>query len=112
MPVFSQVTLNGAGTAAATATSWIPLNQFETPFNVGFGVVIGTGASGKYTVQHTFDDVFNPSVTPTAFDHSTVSGKSANIDGNYAFPVAAVRLRIASASGNDSFTLSVRQVGL
>lgn len=112
MPVFSQVTLTGAGTAASTVTSWIPLSQYEAPFNVGFGVVLGAAASGKFAVQHTFDNVFDPSVTPTAFDHSTVSGKGANIDGNYAFPIAAIRLRIASASGNDSFTLTVRQSNL
>ena len=98
MPLFYRTTLTGAGTAAATVTSWFPLNQFETPFNVGFGAVIGAAASGKFAVQHTFDDVFDISVTPTAFDHSTVSGKSANIDGNYAFAVSAIRLRIASAS--------------
>ena len=110
MPVFSKragtATANGSG----SATGWIPLNQFETPFNVGFGVTVQ--GSAKFSVQHTFDDVADSTVTPTAFDHSTVSGKSAAIDGNYAFACAAVRLQIVSASGNDGATLIVRQVGL
>lgn len=112
MPVFSKragtATANGSG----SATGWIPLNQFETPFNVGFGVTLAAGTSAKFSVQHTFDDVFDSSVTPVAFDHSTVSGKLAAIDGNYAFACAAVRLQIVSASGNDGATLTVRQVGI
>ena len=112
MPVFSKRTLVADGTAASTATGWIPLDQFSTPFNVGFGVVIGTLASGSFSVQHTFDDVLDPSVTPVAFDHSTVSGKQANIDGNYAFAMAAIRFKIMSASGNDSYTFEVKQVCL
>lgn len=110
MPVFSKragtATANGSG----SATGWIPLNQFETPFNVGFGVTVQ--GSAKFSVQHTFDDVADSTVTPTAFDHSTVSGKLTAIDGNYAFACAAVRLQIVSASGNDGATLIVRQVGL
>ena len=109
MPVFSQITVNGSA-GQAKQSAWIPLNQFETPFNVGFGVTV-TG-SAKFSVQHTFDDPFDASVTPTAFDHSTVSGKLAAIDGNYAFAIGAIRLAIVSASGNDSATLTIRQVGL
>ena len=115
MPAFTKVTLNqaigGTATTASTATSWIPLNQHTSPFNVGFGVVPGTTqGSNTFSVQHTFDNVFDSSVTPVAFDHSTVSGKTAKIDGNYAFPVAAVRLIVVSASSLDqNITLFVRQ---
>lgn len=119
MPIFSQVTVTAAGTAATTASPWIPLNQYAQPFNVGFGVITNPGTGHlTYTVQHTFDNVFDPSVSARAFDHSVVSGKSATaastqIDGNYAFPVAAIRLQIVSGSGTSpSATLLVRQAGL
>ena len=109
MPVFSTITVN-ASAGQDKESAWIPLNQFETPFNVGFGVTVS--GSAKFSVQHTFDDPFDTSVTPTAFDHSTVSGKLAAIDGNYAFAIGAIRLAIVSASGSDSVTMIVRQVGI
>ena len=108
MPVYSKRASTATG-SNGSASGWIPLDQFETPFNVGFGVAVQ--GSAKFSVQHTFDDVLDPSVTPVAFDHSTVSGKLAAIDGNYAFGMAAIRIQVVSASGNDGATLTVRQVG-
>ena len=89
-----------------TPSAWIPLDIYQTPFNVGFGVV----ATGTITfkVQHTFDDVFDPTVTPTAFDHSTVTGKTTSTDGNYAFPVRAIRLNAGTVSGGTA-TLTILQ---
>lgn len=77
---------------SATTSAWIPLDYKQNPFNVGFGVVLSGTAT--YTIQHTFDDVFNSTIIPTAFDHDTVAGKTTNEDGNYAFPVRAVRLNV------------------
>lgn len=78
-------------------TAWIPVDYKQSPFSIGFGIVI-TG-SPTFTVEHTFDDVFDSSITPTAFPHSVVVTKTANIDGNYAFPIRAVRLSITAGSG-------------
>lgn len=80
--------------SSATASAWIPLDYKQSPFNVGFGVVVSDTAT--YKIQHTFDDVYDPTVTPTAFDHETVTGVSANEDGNYAYPIRAVRLNVTS----------------
>lgn len=107
MPVFSEVTT----VATATATRWIPLDQFETPFNVGFGVVKSGGGNRTFSVQHTFDNIFDPNVTPSAFTHADVTAATASIDGNYAFPVAAVRLNVASGSGSAQCRFVVRQTG-
>ena len=84
------------------------MNLDSTPFNVGFGVVITSG-SPTYTVQHTFD---NPWTTdnPTWFDHPTVAAETANADGNYAFPVAA--LKVAITSGTGAVKLTVIQAGI
>jgi hypothetical protein len=90
---------------SATTSAWIPLDTNKVPFNIGFGVTIGAGAL-TYKVQHTFDDVQNSTVTPTAFDHPDVTGKTVNTDGNYAFPVRAVRLNVtAYTSGTAVLTL-------
>jgi len=93
------VTQSAAGTSA-----WIPLDYKQSPFNVGLGVVI----SGTLTadIEHTFDDVFDSTVTPTAFKHSTLTAKSANADGNYAFPIRAVRINnTAYTSGSTTLTI-------
>lgn len=111
----TQVTLNhAAGTAASTVTSWIPLDPHLHPFSVSFFVVPATtGGSFAFSVQHTPDNVLETGVTPTAFDHSTVSAKTAKIDGNYAFPVRAVRLISLSASSTDPrYTFYVKQAGI
>ena len=42
-----------------------------------------------YTIEHTFDEVFDSGVTPIAFPHSTLVTQTANKDGNYAFPIRA-----------------------
>jgi hypothetical protein len=67
------------------------------PFNIGFGAVIATTA--KFTVQHTFQDPLNaPAAGLTWFPHEFVVAASANIDGNYAFPVAGIRLQVSAAN--------------
>ena len=93
------VTRSAAGTSA-----WIPLDYKQNPFNVGLGLVIsGTNTTD---VEHTFDDIFDSSVTPAAFKHSTLVGKTANADGNYAFPIRAVRLNVtAYTSGSATLTI-------
>lgn len=91
------VSKTGTGSSAA-----IPLDHYQSPFNVGFGVVVS--GTVNYTVQHTFDDVFNSSVTPTWFDHPTVASLAVNADGNYAFPVRAIKVLVNSGTGVATMT--------
>ena len=66
------------------------------PCNIGFGVIVTSGTP-TYTVQHTFDD---PAVGFTTwFDHPTVASETTNQDGNYAFPITAVKVVISSGTG-------------
>ena len=101
--------------AGASSSDPIITNQYEVPFNVGFGVtVVAAVASAPptYSVQHTFDNV-KAGASATWFDHSEVSGQTAAIDGNYAYPVAAIRLTLTAAgSGASSATLKVLQTGV
>ena len=85
------------------STAWIPLDYKQSPFNVGFGVTV-TGTV-NYTIEHTFDNMFDSSVTPTAFAHSTVVAQTTNQDGNYAFPIRAVRVTVNSGTGSATLTL-------
>lgn len=90
------------------SSSVVPLDHYQSPFNVGFGVVVS--GTVNYTVQHTFDDIFDASVTPVWFSHPTIASLAANADGNYAFPVRAVRVTVNSGSG--TATMTVIQAGM
>jgi len=94
------ITQSGTGTSA-----WIPLDYKQAPFNVGMGAVV-TGTI-TFDVEHTFDDVYDSTVTPTAFKNSTIVGKTANTDSNYAFPIRAVRIN--NTAGTGSVTLTILQ---
>ena len=83
------------------------MNLDSTPFNVGFGVTI-TGTP-TYTVQHTFDNPWE-TTNPVWFDHPTVAAETTNQDGNYAFPVAAIKVVVTSGTG--TATLTVIQAGI
>lgn len=91
------VSKTGAGSTAA-----VPMNIYATPFNVGFGVVVS--GTVNYTVQHTFD---NPQTAAslTWFDHPTVAAQATSQDGNYAFPVMAIRLTVNSGGGTATMTV-------
>lgn len=89
-----------------TTSAWIPVDMYQNPFSIGFGVTLSAGATLTYSVEHTFDDVFDSTVTPVAFAHATVAAQTANDDGNYAFPVRAIRLNVtAYTDGNATLTL-------
>lgn len=100
------VTVNSATSSAA-----LPLDTYRNPFNVGIGCVISGGATLTYKVQHTFDDIWNSAVTPTWFDNASITGKTTSFDGNYAYPVTAVRLTV-TAYTSGSVTMTVIQSGM
>lgn len=82
------ITMNVAG---AGTSAWIPLDQYQTPFNVSLFLEVVSGAI-LATVQYTGDNVFDPLVTPVAFDHSDLTAKTAVATGTIISPVTAIRL--------------------
>lgn len=92
------VTKSGTGTSA-----WIPMDYKQNPFNVGMGIVVS--GTVTYTIEHTFDEVFDPNVTPTAFAHSTLASQTTNKDGNYAFPIRAIRINNTAGTGTTTLTI-------
>lgn len=92
----------------------IPLDHYQGPFNVGIAVVLSSGATLTYTVEHTFDDVFAKDFdasTATWFPNSSLTSKSASLDGNYAFPIMAVRLNVTAYTDGNA-TMTVIQAGM
>lgn len=89
----------------------VPMDHYESPFNVGLGAVV-TGTA-TYTVQHTFDDPFSATFvasSATWFDHASLAAKTTSSDGNYAFPVRAIRLE--QTAGTGSVSLVIVQAGM
>ena len=90
---------------SATTSAPIPMDYAMNPCSISLGCVVNGGGTLTYKVQHTFDNIFDSTVTPTWFDHSVITGKTANQDGNYAFPVRAIRLNVtAYTSGSATLT--------
>ena len=99
--------------SSAAASAVIPMNTYAVPFNVGIGCDVSAGGTLTYTVQHTFDDVQSPTfsaATATWFSNSTIVAQTADKDGNYAYPVTAIRL-LVTAWTSGSVTMTVIQSG-
>jgi hypothetical protein len=94
----------GAKTSAA-----LPFDIYNRPECSLQVVVTGTA---NYTVQQTLDDIFDPAVTPTWFDHPDVNlvSSTTNKQGNYAYIPRAVKLLVNSGSG--TATLKIIQAGI
>lgn len=92
------VSLTSTGTSA-----WIPMDYKQSPFNVGLGAVVN--GTITFDIEHTFDDVYDVTVTPVAFKHATMITKSANTDGNYAFPIRAIRINNTAGTGTTTLTI-------
>ena len=99
--------------SSQTVSLPVVLDSYRDPFNVGLGIALSAGASLTYKVQHTLDDVtletFNPT-TATWYDHATLTAKTTSSDGNYAYPVTAIRLNI-TAYTSGSAVMTVIQAG-
>ena len=89
-----KVTVTGVGTSA-----WIPVDYKQDPTNIGIGCTVDAGTGTTYSVEHTFDDVYNTAVTPVAFQNSGITAQTINKDGNYSFPIRAVRLNVTAGTG-------------
>lgn len=111
MPVTWRQTVHASAAASGTSTNWIPLDIFETPFNVGFGVTTSNDNGVTFAVQHTFDNVLDADVSARAFNHSDVTAGVVDVDGNYAFAVRAVRLNVVSVSASANLEFRGVQAG-
>lgn len=97
------LTKTGVGSSGLAA-----LDHYISPFNVGIGVVVS--GTVNYSVQHTFDNIQDATVTPTWFTHPTLVSQAVNDDGTYNFPVMGVKVLINSGTG--TATATVIQAGV
>lgn len=95
------VAKNGSTTGP---TAWVPLDSTQNIMNVGIGVTLS--ATGTFGVEVTYDDIFNPAVTPVAIPSTEIpAGTTANIYKAFDIPVRAVRLNVAASTGDVKMTV-------
>ena len=107
------------------ATLPYAVNNHASPVNMGV-VVYMVGGTGMYSVQHTFDNLFEQDsagrpryATVTAFvsaarwiNHPTLSSLTSTADSNYAYGPNFVRLAVVSAAGGANFEMRLNQSGI
>jgi len=97
------------GTNGVASTAWVPQDHRVSPFHLSLVVLLSSGASLTYQVEHTLDDIQDINNIKDAgvirtLTHETLVGKTTSDDGNYFFPVRATRLTFTSfTSGTASF---------
>lgn len=98
-----------AGIGTSGTTSWFIPSTYVPDFNVGIGVYVS--GSANYTVQHTFDDLFNTSLSSVRVfnnDDSAVVSATTSQDTNYAFGVGGIRAAV-TGTGGGSLAVIIRQ---
>lgn len=80
-----------------------------------FSISVGVDISGtiNYDMQHRFDNIWDSATVGQGdsgwFDHSSIAAKTADADGNYAYPVTALRVLVNSLTAGATFTWFVIQ---
>lgn len=83
----------------------------RTPFAIGIGVITNSSAV-TYNVEHSFDDYQAPGYVSSAatwFQNSGITAASTNANGNYAFPVRAIRLNVTAGSSTGTVQMILLQ---
>lgn len=96
---------------SATVSAALVMNTYGTPFNVSL-MLLNTSTGNSSSVQHTMHNPFSSDFATGAtwVAHATMSSvtSTAGVDGNYAFPVSAIRLNVGTF-GSGSVRLIVTQ---
>jgi len=105
-----QVQQNGTG-----FTVPVIMDYLQNPFQVSLGCDL-TAGTATFSVQHTFDysgilgsPTWNGTTGVSWFANTGITNATTDISGNYAFPVAAIRLSIHSSNDTGSVTLVITQ---
>lgn len=94
----TSISKTGTGTSA-----WVPVDYRQSVTNIGLGAVVN--GTITFDIEHTFDDIYDTTVTPTAFKHATMTAQTANKDGSYNAPIRAVRINNTAGSGTTTLTI-------
>lgn len=97
------VTLSDATSGAKTSQT-LPLDIHGRP---DISLQVAVTGTANWTVQQTVDNVFDPSITPTWFDHpdANMVAQTVNRQGNYAYVPSATRIVLNSGNGSVRYTV-------
>lgn len=90
------------GTNGVGSSRIVQPDRQRNPFAIGIGCAVS--GTINFTMQHTFDDL-GDGTDLTWHDHDDIAAASAATDGNYAFPVRGIRVKINSGTGTVTTTL-------
>lgn len=94
------VSYSTTGSKEAIAIDWR-----IAPVNVGYAVIIPGGVTASVTLDHTYDNVNDPSITPVWISSAAITTTT---EGAITVPFQFVRLTVGSVSGG-SVTLKLNQ---
>lgn len=100
------VTIDDVG---ASNTIGVDINL--TPVNVAVAVMLSDGATLKYTVEHTYNDLWSQHDPDKIVWFPFIENQTGNSDGYYAYPISGVRVRVTEHTSG-SATLRVLQAGI
>lgn len=96
------------GTSDIGATPWVPFDHYQVPTNVGFAVSVPSTSPPTWTLQYTFDNLWDQSLRPsdvTVFSDSAFTAKTTSLNGNFVAPCTGVRLQISSGTTTGELTV-------
>ena len=109
----------GLGLASSrTDILWFP-DPYIRPFNIGILCAVNSTGTQTYNVEHTMDyfgqysSNFNgfTSSQATWFQNTGITGATTNAQGNYAYPVTAVRVNVTAGASQATVTCKFVQAG-
>ena len=84
-------------------TKVVPVDYLQVPPRISAaGIVTGTAT---FNIEHTYSNVNDPTVTPVWFAPTADSGKSANYDKGFEFPIMGIRLNVTAGTGSVALTV-------
>lgn len=105
--------------SAAGNSDWIPLNRMSDSFGVGLGVKLSSNGNLTYSVQHTFDELYErllcalsrvtTSLTVLKANHGLSANDWVKIEGS---PIWDGQYAVASVTDQNNFVVTVANTGV
>lgn len=99
------------GWAAASVCQMYPVD-FNSVTGGGISVAVTITGTINWDIQHTLDDIFESTTAAQDakwFDHADLAGETTSGDGNYAFPIRAIRFLTNSVTTGATVRMNIIQ---
>ena len=79
------------------AKAWIPCDFNDANGGISFAAAL-SGGTGTFSIEVTYDDLYDATVTPVAFPTSVAAATASAATGS-ALPISGVRVNISAIAG-------------